>query len=173
MDNIYQEPWEDSLEPLAKDIDNCALKLRENGLLPSLRTIVIFTLAVKEYSSSWLKKKSVGAGGFGLLHTLITNGGRMTPTQIAKELVRTKYAVTRITDALEKEGLVRREPFGYDRRTRDIIVTRTGIKLVIEFVDYFQEYIIPKISGELDENQIKDLVALVEQLKSTRITDNS
>ena len=54
----------------------------------------------------------------------------MTPTNISKRVYRSKHAITRSIDILEKDNLVKREPSGDDRRSINVTVTKKGINLV-------------------------------------------
>jgi DNA-binding MarR family transcriptional regulator len=59
----------------------------------------------------------------------------MTPTEIAKRVFRSKHAVTRAIDVLEKDGLVRRGTVRGDRRIRKVNITRKGLELIQANVD--------------------------------------
>lgn len=160
----HDKSWRDSLEPLAQEIQDCAAKLRGDVFLTCVRTAFSAAKAVQQHLDAISNNKSSHYVEFALLHSLILNGGRMTPSQIGKEILRSKFAVTRIVDSLEKRGLVRREPYGDDLRTRDVIVTRKGIQIVNDRTEYFQEYVIPKVLHDLNERQLGDLKKLLRRI---------
>lgn len=156
------ESWQDSVEYLSQEIQDCSKKLRDDPFLACVKTVLIASRSAQQKLDDWAKNNSASRIQFALLHSLILNGGRMTPTQISKEISRSKYSVTRIVDSLEKRGLVKREPFGDDLRTRDVIVTRKGIQIVNERTEYFQKYVIPRVITDLDKNQIADFKRLLQ-----------
>jgi DNA-binding MarR family transcriptional regulator len=156
--------WQDSLEPLAQEIQSCATKLREDTFLTCVRTAFSAAKTVQQHLDTMSNNKSSHYVEFALLHSLILNGGRMTPSQIGKEILRSKFSVTRIVNSLEKRGLVRREPYGDDPRTRDVLITRKGIQIVNDRTEYFQKYVISKVLRDLNEKQLEDLRKLLQRL---------
>jgi DNA-binding MarR family transcriptional regulator len=165
MENYFREhseSWQDSIEALSQEIRDCSKKLQDDPFLACVKTVFIASRSAQQQLDAWAKNNSASRIQFALLHSLILNGGRMTPTQIGKEISRSKYAVTRIVDSLEKRGLVKREPFGDDLRTKDVIVTRKGIQIVNERTEYFQKYVIPKVITDLNKKQIADLKKLLQ-----------
>jgi DNA-binding MarR family transcriptional regulator len=98
-----------------------------------------FTLAVQLLNAGWLLDKYITAKArtigqnrsrFDIMHTLIIHGGVMKPSDLSRMLLRSKQTITQIIDALERDGLVKRELVGQDRRTRRIIVTKRGLELI-------------------------------------------
>jgi len=67
-----------------------------------------------------------------IMHTLITHGGIVKPSDLSKMTFRSKQTITKIIDGLEKDGMVEREPAGKDRRTRKISITRKGVDSIRE-----------------------------------------
>jgi MarR family transcriptional repressor of emrRAB len=65
-----------------------------------------------------------------IMHTLITHGGILKPSDLSKMLFRSKQTVTGIIDGLERDGLVKREMVGKDRRTRKVMITRKGLDAI-------------------------------------------
>jgi DNA-binding MarR family transcriptional regulator len=117
-----------------------------NGDLASLAediraigTDLRFTLAVQLLNAGWLLDKYITAKArtigqnrsrFDIMHTLIIHGGVMKPSDLSRMLLRSKQTITQIIDALERDGLVKRELVGQDRRTKRIIVTKRGLELI-------------------------------------------
>jgi DNA-binding MarR family transcriptional regulator len=156
--------WQDSLEPLAEDIHNCATKLQSDLFLNVIYVASTIATDVQKHVDMGLIERSANRKDFRVLHTLIMNGGRMRPTEIGKDIWRSKCAITRVVDSLEKRGLVKREPFGDDLRTKDIVITKRGLELVNNYTDYVTKYIIPQVLGNLDEKQIKELTFLFKNI---------
>jgi DNA-binding MarR family transcriptional regulator len=156
--------WQDSLEPLAEDIHNCAMKLQTDLYLNVIYFAATIATNVQKHVDMGLIERSANRKDFRVLHTLIMNGGRMRPTEIGKGIWRSKCAITRVVDSLEERGLVKREPFGDDLRTKDITITKRGLELVNSYTDYVTKHIIPQVLGNLDEKQIKELIYLFKNI---------
>jgi DNA-binding MarR family transcriptional regulator len=164
MNQIYQnnDQWQDGLEGLSQELKECAEKLNKDPIFACIKTIYIATKSIHKRLNDMEKYKPISPMQAILLHTVILHGGRMTPKQVSNEIIRSKYAVTRIVDSLEKQGLIKREPFLDDLRTRDIIITRKGIKIINERTDHIQNKLIPEVLRSLTKKQKEDLSRLLE-----------
>lgn len=98
-----------------------------------------FRLVVQLLNAGWILDKYITAKAktygqnrsrFDIMHTLIIHGGVMKPTDLSRMLLRSKQTITQIIDVLERDGLVKRELIGQDRRTKRIIVTKRGLELI-------------------------------------------
>ena len=76
---------------------------------------------------------------FNILHSLVINDGIMTPTELSRKVFRSKHAITRAIDSLERRGLVIREGIGSDRRTRRVTITKKGLDAVNQAMPYRQD----------------------------------
>ncbi|MFC1820632.1 MarR family winged helix-turn-helix transcriptional regulator, partial [Thermodesulfobacteriota bacterium] len=63
-----------------------------------------------------LRFKKLNRLRYGVLSLLITRGGSLTHTRLAKLMFRSKHGITKVIDDLEKDGLVVRTPGSRDRR---------------------------------------------------------
>jgi len=128
--------FQQMVESLAGDIKTQASDLKFNSLVSFTRAADI----VSRYLDIELRKYgTTKKTNFNILHTLITHGGIMTPTELSRRVFRSKHAITRAVDSLEKEGLVAREGIGSDRRTRMIAITEKGLNLVKQAMPYRQD----------------------------------
>jgi DNA-binding MarR family transcriptional regulator len=91
-------------------------------------------------------------------------GGRATPTELSKRVFRSKHAITRAVDTLEKEGLVKREGIGEDRRNRKVVVTAKGLNLVRKMVP-FREQIGSTITEPLTEEEARRFSSILKRLR--------
>jgi DNA-binding MarR family transcriptional regulator len=114
------------LESLAGEVRSQALDLKGELLLAILYTAILFN----RYLEIETAKRESNPTRFGILHNLVTHDGVMTPTNIGKRIFKSKHAVSRAVDVLEKDGLVRRQPISGDRRLRRISITRKGLDFV-------------------------------------------
>jgi DNA-binding MarR family transcriptional regulator len=92
--------------------------------------LFVFADVVSRYTEIVLKNKVSWLRTNALLF-IITRGGSLTPTLLARIMLRSNYSVTKLIDGLEKDGLVQRHPNGNDRRSIIIEVTSEGLKFVV------------------------------------------
>jgi DNA-binding MarR family transcriptional regulator len=118
--------FHDNMKLIATDIRKQAAILRVSTFLSFIYTADI----INRYLDIGLSKYPFGRTSFGILHHLILNGGTMTPTDLSKRVFRSKYAVTRTVDELEKHGFVRRGVASRDRREKAVHITREGLEFV-------------------------------------------
>jgi DNA-binding MarR family transcriptional regulator len=81
-----------------------------------------YTQIILKNDVSWLRASA--------LIFLITRGGSLTPSQLARIMLRSNYSITKLIDGLQKDGLVLRRPDGRDRRSINVEVTREGLNYV-------------------------------------------
>jgi DNA-binding MarR family transcriptional regulator len=104
---------------------------RVNSRIRSLQMprIIAFADVVNRYTQIILKNKVSWLRASALIF-LITRGGRLTPSQLARIMLRSNYSITKLIDGLEKDGLVKRCPDGKDRRSINVEVTSEGLNYV-------------------------------------------
>ena len=99
-----------------------------------------------------------------VLNTLIRHGGTMTPTKLSKRVFRSKNTITKTVDTLEKQGLVKREGWGEDRRTTKVTITAKGLKEVKQTTPSAKHLGYIALSC-LDEENIEQLNANLKQIR--------
>lgn len=155
------ESFKDSIESIAADIRTQARHLRVDTFLSLIYTADV----VNRYLDIELTKQPASRTGFNVLNNLILHGGIMTPTDISKRIFRSKHAVTRIIDTLEKQGLVKREPIGEDRRTRKVSITKKGLELIKVTTADEQRRISHAVFSPLNEKQTKELNMILREVR--------
>jgi DNA-binding MarR family transcriptional regulator len=115
-----------AIESLATMIRESASELRGNLFLSLSNTTDIFTRYLDIETSKHLLNPTL----FAILHGLIVHGGTLSPTKISTIVFRSKHAVTRAVDGLEKAGLVKRQVAKSDRRIRQVIITKKGLDFI-------------------------------------------
>ncbi|GAI41773.1 unnamed protein product, partial [marine sediment metagenome] len=95
-----------------------------------LSRLIVFSDVINRYlhlrikdDISWLRVSAV--------LFIITRGGKLTPTQLANLMLRSRNSVTNLIEGLEKDGLVRRYHTKKDRRTVYIEVTSAGLSFIM------------------------------------------
>lgn len=136
-------------------------------------TLIRFTeLTSGKTNLSWLRSK--------VLHYLIVRGGKLTPTRLAQETLRSKHSMTSVIDTLEQEGLVRRNvshkentkennlsnknSTNIDRRTTVIEVTPAGLDYVRKSSIRAKKWD-SQVTGCLTPEENKIMVELSEKLR--------
>ena len=116
----------DDIQSLASEMRATAAELKVDAVLTVMRSADILA----RYMDLNSKEFGPSRAGWGVLFVLVVRGGRLTPTEISKRILRSKHTVTQIVDTLEADGLVIRTSDVNDRRKRYIEITRKGLELV-------------------------------------------
>ena len=167
------EFWQDSLEPFIGEIEKCKRKLQEDVFLLLIYTASYIATSVQRYFDSTEIRKIANRKDIRVLQVLIMHGGRAKPTQISRDILQSKYAITRVVDSLEIRGLVKREPFGEDLRTRDIVITKKGVEVTDQCIDYVQSFIMPKVLQNLSHEQKANLQLLLKKINHYLLSTNT
>ncbi len=99
-----------------------------------LRTFILFVQSahtvLKYADTCFYQKAGLSAIKFIVLRILATNGGTMTPSEIAQWTFRERHNITTLVRRLERDGLVRAERSNRDKRFVNIILTAKGRKVL-------------------------------------------
>lgn len=113
-------------------------------------------LRIKGDTRSWVRVNAI--------IFIITRGGKLTPTQLAKLLLRSRNSVSKLIEGLEKDGLVRRYHIREDRRTVYVEVTSAGLSFImarLKAVTSLEE----EIRSCLDDGELQTIVDLTRKLR--------
>jgi DNA-binding MarR family transcriptional regulator len=126
----------------------------------------IYTADVaNRYLDIELARYPIGRTGFSVLHNLVLHGGTMTPTTLSERVFRSKHAVTRVVDKLEKLGFVKRGNIGSDRRVRKVSITKEGLEFVKESQAAGQQRLGHVLLSPLDKEEKKTLRTMMKQIR--------
>ena len=129
--------------------------------------IIAFADVVNRYTQIILKNKVSWLRASALIF-LITRGGSLTPSQLARIMLRSNYSITKLIDGLEKDGLVKRTPDCEDRRRTNIEVTSEGLDFVTsslsKTVKAEQE-----LKAWLDQDELENLAPTLRKLRDKLI----
>ena len=154
------------LQSMAEEIREQAAQLRVMTFLSFLYTAEV----VSRYLDMQLTKYPIGQTGFSVLHNLVLHGGTMTPTDLSKRIFRSKHAITRVVDRLEKYGFVKRDDIGSDRRVRKVSLTKAGLMFVKESQAAGQQRLGNVLLGPLEQKQIEELGIMMKQIREHALT---
>jgi len=152
--------YEQTLESLASDIEALVGDLRFNTGLQ----ILYAGSLMDKYIDIIARRYGQNRSRVDILNALVIHGGIMKPSDLSKTTFRSKQAVTRITDGLERDGLVKRELVSKDRRTRKVIITAKGLDSASKFISATQKTRNPAVA-KLSHEQLQVLNTLLRQVR--------
>jgi len=150
-----------SIEKLATEIKEVSQVVR----LDSLILIMYAGDVVSRYLDTKMKKFGQDLTRFNILYLLVGSGGVLTPTYISKRVFRSKHAITRALDVLEKDSLIERERTHTDRRSVNIRITKKGLQLVQRSLPDLQRASAAVMSS-LGKEKNEELKNLLKELRS-------
>jgi len=149
------------LQSMADEIREQAAHLRVLTLLSFIYTADV----VNRYLDIEVASYPVSRTGFSILHNLVLHGGTMTPTNLSKRVFRSKHAVTRVVDNLEKLGFVKRGAIGSDRRVREVSITKEGLAFIKEAQAAGQQRLGHVLLRPLGQKQVEELGTMLKQIR--------
>jgi DNA-binding MarR family transcriptional regulator len=149
------------LQSMADEIREQAAQLRVLTFLSFIYTSDV----VNRYLDIEIASYPVGRTGFSVLHNLVLHGGTMTPTNLSQRIFRSKHAVTRVVDRLERLGFVKRGAIGKDRRVRKVHITKEGLAFVKDSQAAGQQRLGSVLLNPLDQKQIEALSVMMKQIR--------
>ena len=139
------------IEKVAREI-----RAREFPRLLNFTDIVNRYVAINvKDKADWLRNSA--------LSFLIIKGGALTPTELARLMLRSKHYMTKLIDSFEKGGLVIRERAKKDRRTIQVKITPSGLEYIMKTLianDWMEE----EVMSCLDSSEIETLRTLLKKL---------
>lgn len=151
----------DELKSMADEIREQAAQLRELTFLSFIYTAEV----ISRYLDIELARYPIGRTGFSVLHNLVLHGGTMTPTALSERIFRSKHAITRVVDNLEKLGFVRREAIGTDRRVRKVSITKEGLDFVKKSRAAGQQRLGHILLHPMNQEQIESLRVMMKLVR--------
>ncbi len=133
-----------------------------------LRTFILFTQtahAVQKYGDAHFYRKSrLSVIKFIVLKILATNGGTMTPSEIAEWTFRERHNITTLVDRLKRDGLVRVERNIKDKRFVNVSLTAKGRKVLKQAMPVARD-IVNRVMSSISEG---DAILLEKSLRVLR-----
>jgi DNA-binding MarR family transcriptional regulator len=129
--------------------------------------IIVFADVVNRYTQLILKDKVSWLRTNALIF-LITRGGSLTPSQLARIMLRSNYSITKLIDGLEKDGLVKRYRDGRDRRSINVQVTSESLKYVMSNLSSTTAAE-QELKSWLIEDELENLATIIRKLRDKLI----
>jgi len=162
MNSKNDEYWE-NLDDLSHEIREEAGKLKVSALLSLLYTTDIINVHIRSYLKE--NRIPVSQDEINLLHQLVLNHGTMNHTEISRKILRSKYAVSRIINRLDRQAYITKAPPGIDHRKKEITITKKGLELVKNIATEGRVHISAEIFSEIEQ---KEIILFKEILKKIR-----
>lgn len=106
-----------------------------------------------------------------LLIDMLWNQGDLKQQQLADGMQKDKNSITKLIDALEQKGLVRRQPNPTDRRSNTIVLTEKGDNLKHEAKMVGISSLDKMLEG-LSEEEIHSFIAVMRRISKNMSMDN-
>lgn len=120
---------------------------------------------INRYFSLCSGRQKVSKTGFKVLNMLILNGGSMNPTEISREVFRSKHSVSKVIYTLENHGWVKIVPAGEDRRKKEVRITARGVAVAKKGTIYSRENISKEVLGVLSEKEKKIMHDMLKRVR--------
>jgi DNA-binding MarR family transcriptional regulator len=134
--------------------------------LGTLLSVLMSFEVLARYLEIELKHYEASLIRFNIMSALFTNGGEMTPSEIAERVFREKNSVTAVINTMEKQGVVRREPSADDRRSVKVVITDKGWKEVNKLSPIVQE-MSRDVLACMDKKQVEELVTCMRTIRES------
>ncbi len=92
-----------------------------------------------------------------LLTLEIAEGGRLIMSELASRVLLTRSGMTRLTDRLEKQGLLMRQSCPNDRRAIHIVITEKGIRERERAWEVYRAGITQHFASHMDANDFGEI----------------
>lgn len=147
-------------KPSGMHVKELAVQVRSTEFL----YFVDFADTLIRYVEIKLKRSPVKRLQGMLLFALVRNGGRLTPTHLAKLMLRSKHSMTSIIDSLEKRGLVIREPRNSDCRVVCVRITGKGLDTVKRTITRSDNFAVQALDCLVPEEK-RELIEKTEKVR--------
>ena len=137
--------------------------------LGTLLSVLMSYEVLARYLEVELRQYDVTLIRFHIMSTLFTNGGEMTPSEIAESVFREKNSVTAVLNTLERQGVIRREPSSDDRRSVKVVITDKGWKEANRLNPIAQQLSREALSC-IEKGQVEALVDIMRNVRESLLS---
>lgn len=136
--------------------------------LGTLLSILMSFEVLARYLEVELRQYDATLIRFHIMSTLFSNGGEMTPSEIAESVFREKNSITAVLNTLERQGVVRRQPSADDRRSVKVVITDKGWKEANRLNPIAQELSREALSC-MEKAKVDDLVDTMRVIRESLV----
>jgi DNA-binding MarR family transcriptional regulator len=137
--------------------------IRHEILNMQLSRLIVFCDVIDRYQRLRLKENYSWLRVDTILF-LITRGGNLTPSQLAKLMLRSRNSITKLINGLESDGLIKRVHSDKDHRIVNIEVTSKGLEFTMTNLKKLSS-LEEELRDCLDGDELSVLVGLTRKLR--------
>lgn len=152
-----------NMNAMGESVETRAGSVEENLRLRLVDAFAGFGPSYMKWVKSRLRDRGLTYARMRLLGALHCGGPKIM-SSISDDLGVTRRNVTALVDALEEEGLVRRQPHPTDRRATVIELTREGARRTDAMYDEHREAV-SELFSELSEEDQRELARILDLLR--------
>jgi DNA-binding MarR family transcriptional regulator len=125
---------------------------------------------VFKYFDDELQVYSLNQTQLYILLELVVLGGTATPTELSNQMLRSKFAITKAVDSLQKAGLTKSEKteldskIKADRRLRKVSLTEKGLETVRNVISLNRQ-VASSVMGRFNSEEARQFKSCVNLLK--------
>src|SRR4030042_4996365 len=141
-------------------------KQHQDLKMSTFLSLLVCSDIVSRYLDSERNEKQITGAGFNVLNTLILCKGSAFPTDISRQLFRSKHSISKVIFTLEKHGLGTVRTLGEDRRKREVRITKKGIETTRRGSIYARKRVGEQILQVLTDEETKLLNDILLRLRT-------
>jgi DNA-binding MarR family transcriptional regulator len=160
-------------EKLNERLDNLNGRLiaqRKDVATDNFLTFIYTCDLTLNYLDSELRKSGVNRTQIGILTSLALAGGTKTPTQLSGDVLRSKFAVIKAIDSLERIKMIKSEKSDLgakgkpDRRLRNVRITEKGLELLENHMPE-RRRLNSKAMGGMSKRELTCLKSILDKIR--------
>jgi DNA-binding MarR family transcriptional regulator len=125
----------------------------------------VFRVFKKRIDEQTCEEIRISIEQFSLLRAICSNEEDVIQKDMAEMMGKDKSAILRLTDSLEEKELVRRVVDLKDRRKTYLMVTKTGYRVIDQYIEIIQELMV-EIQQGLTQSEIETFHKVIDHIKS-------
>lgn len=125
----------------------------------------VFRVFKKRIDEQTCEEIRISIEQFSLLRAICSNEEDVIQKDMAEMMGKDKSAILRLTDSLEEKELVRRVVDLKDRRKNYLMVTKTGYRVIDQYLEIIQELMV-EIQQGLTQSEIETFHKVIDHIKS-------
>lgn len=142
-------------------MENKTLSLLEVGKMMH----AVYRVFKKRFEGQIQEEVKISIEQFSLLHAIRKESEEVIQKDMAEMMGKDKSAILRLIDSLEEKELVRRVVDTKDRRKNYLMVTKTGNRVLEQYMKIFYD-LVEELQAGLDQSEIDTFHKVTGQIKT-------
>lgn len=143
------------------DLDLPFEDIRHEAMLGIVRTVTLASIV----AGKMFRQFGLTEAQFNVLFALKYKTRALTQVELGRRLVVTRATVTSVLDKLVSKGYVERRSVPDNRRSYHVELTAAGLRVVNALEPAYRDTIRQAL-GDLDENEVRRLIGLLEPVRA-------